>query len=140
MGTLVARLGVCRFRSLLECIQDGKPKFLLIKVTVSLRFESEKISVERTKLCWGMLLLRVQVQSLNHTHSNCPTKDPVSFDFPTPSSPIYTHLKRYFQDNDWVLDISRTIMFSVSWFARNTAIVIYNNYFNDNGSNKNEDT
>ena len=31
-------------------------------------------------------------------------------------------------------------MFSVSWFARNTAIVIYNNYFNDNGSNKNEDT
>ena len=68
---------------------------------------------------------------------------PVSFDFPTPSSPIYTHLKRYFQDNGWVLDISRTIMFSVSWFARNTAIVIYNNYFksfNDNGSNKNEDT
>ena len=82
----------------------------------------------------------VQVQSLNHTHSNCPTKYPVSFDFPTPSSPIYTHLKRYFQDNGWVLDISRTIMFSVSWFARNTAIVIYNNYFNDNGSNKNEDT
>ena len=82
-----------------------------------------------------MLLLRVQVQSLNHTHSNFPTKDPVSFDFPTPSSPIYTHLMRYFQVNGWVLDISRITMFSVSWFARNTAIVIYNNYLNDNGSN-----
>ena len=82
-----------------------------------------------------MLLLRVQVQSLNYTHSNCSTKDPVSFHSPTPSSPTYTHPKRYFQDNGWVLDISRIIMFSVSWFARNTAIVIYNNYLNDNGSN-----
>ena len=31
-------------------------------------------------------------------------------------------------------------MFSVSLFARNTAIVTHNNYLNDNGSNKNEDS